>query len=92
VVADFTLALLSVVAGFLGMLLLLVTWFGGRMIEPEGETDLDPILGLRDQPAIHEAQAAFVPMPRHLTTHQEMVSWMTREMPKLLADPSSRQP
>jgi hypothetical protein len=83
------MSLLFIAAGFLGMLLLLISWFGGTMIEPELETSLDPILGMPDQPAIHASQDSFVPMPSHLTTHDEMVAWMTGEMPKLVAHPPS---
>jgi hypothetical protein len=79
------MSLLFIAAGFLGMLLLLISWFGGRMIESEPETSLDLILGMGDQPAIYDSQAPFIPIPRHLTTHTEMVAWMTGEMPKLVA-------
>jgi hypothetical protein len=83
------MSLLFIAAGFLGMLLLLISWFGGRLIEPEPETSLDPILGMRDQLAIYDSKSPFIPMPRHFTTHNEMVAWMTGEMPKLVAHPPS---
>jgi len=86
------MSLLYIAAGSLGMLLLLVSWFGGRVIEPELETNLDPILGRRDQPAIYDFQDPFIPMPSHLTTHDEMVAWMIGEMPKLVANPPFGKP
>jgi hypothetical protein len=86
VVADLALSLLVVLAGAIWMLLLLITWFGSRSITPEIEDDLDPILGARDPVAIYESQGPFIPMPDHLRTSDQMVEWMTKELPKLTAD------
>ena len=72
-----------------GMLLLLVTWFGGRTITPEFEDDLDPINGARDPVAIYESHGPFIPMPEHLKTHDQMIAWMTQELPRLTADMSN---
>src|SRR5215207_949686 len=75
-VADLAISLLVVLAGAVGMLLLLLTWFGGRTITPEIEDDLDPILGARDPMAIYESHGPFIPMPAHLKTNDQMIDWM----------------
>jgi len=85
-VADLAISLLVVLAGAIGMLLLLLTWFGSRSITPEIEDDLDPILGPRDPTAIYESHSPFIPMPAHLKTSDQMVDWMTKELPKLTAE------
>jgi hypothetical protein len=86
VVADLAISLLVVLAGAVGMLLMLLTWFGGRTITPEIEDDLDPILGARDPMAIYESHGPFIPMPSHLKTSDQMIDWMTKELPKLTAE------
>ncbi len=84
--ADLAISLLVVLAGAVGMLFLLLTWFGSRSITPEIEDDLDPILGARDPTAIYESHGPFIPMPAHLKTSDQMVEWMTKELPKLTAE------
>jgi hypothetical protein len=86
VVADLAISLLVILAGAVSMLMLLVAWFGGKAIAPEFEDDLDPILGSRNPMAIHDTQSPFIPMPAHLKTNDQMVEWMTRELPKLTAE------
>lgn len=83
---NLAISMLAILAGALGMLLLLITWFGGRAIEPEFESALHPILGLRDQAAIYDGLGPFIPMPEHLRTADEMVEWMTKELPRLTVD------
>ena len=90
--ADLAISLLVVLAGAVGMLLLLVTWFGSRSLTPEIEDDLDPILGARDPMAIYESYGPFIPMPTHLTTRDQMVEWMTKELPKLTAEIAGPRP
>lgn len=80
------MSLLVVLAGAVGMLVLLLTWFGGRTITPEMEDGLDPILGARDPMAIYESHGPFISMPKHLKTNDQMVEWMTKELPKLTAE------
>jgi len=84
-VADLAISLLIVLAGTVGMLLLLLTWFGSRSITPEIEDDFDPIVGSRDPIAIYESHGPYIPMPEHLKTHDQMVEWMTKELPRLTA-------
>lgn len=45
----------------------------------------DPILGPKDRLAIYDSGGPFIPMPERLKTHDEMVAWMTHELPKLTA-------
>jgi hypothetical protein len=81
--ASFTLDVLAILTGAIGMLWLLLAKFGtwaaapvipfedGRATEAQAPllTDAD------DEPLIE--------MPGHLKTHAEMVAWMTQELPKL---------
>jgi hypothetical protein len=83
---DLALSMLAIVAGSLGMLLLLLLWFGSRTLEPDFESDLHPILGLRDPVEIHDTHGPFIPMPETLRTADQMVEWMTKELPRLTAD------
>ncbi len=87
-VADLAIALLAAGAGFLGMLFLLLLWFGERTtssfdLSPDV---LDPILGARDRVAIYDVGGPFIPMPGHLNTRDEMVRWMAEDLPKLTAE------
>ena len=45
----------------------------------------DPIVGPRDRIAIYDTGGPFIPMPERLKTRDEMVAWMTTELPKLTA-------
>jgi hypothetical protein len=85
-VMDLTIALLSALAGFVCVLWLLLLWVGdgaGSAIAPGLD---DPITGPRDRIAIYESYGPYIPMPDHLKTADEMVDWMTKELPKLTAD------
>ncbi|MBM6595730.1 hypothetical protein [Microvirga pudoricolor] len=84
-VTDLALALVAILAGSVGMLLILLLWFGDSHARPVIPFVDDPIMGPRDQAAIHESQGSFIPMPAHLRSHDEMVAWMTKELPKLTA-------
>jgi hypothetical protein len=46
---------------------------------------IDPIVGPRDRLAIYDRDGPFIPMPDRLKTHDEMVAWMTQDLPKLTA-------
>ena len=48
-------------------------------------TATDPITGSRDRVAIYDLGGPFIPMPAHLRSADEMVAWMTKELPKLTA-------
>ncbi len=84
---DLAIGILAALAGFTAATWLLLLWVGDRAttsfeLSPDG---LDPILGTRDPVAIYD-QGPFIEMPEHLKTHDEMVAWMTKDLPKLLAE------
>jgi hypothetical protein len=84
---DALVAVLAAVAGFFAAIWLLLLWVGehtGAAFDRSPDP-LDPILGPRDRIVICEGGEPFIPMPEHLRTHDEMVSWMTTELPKLTA-------
>lgn len=85
---GFTLDLLMILAGFLGMLWLLRGLFGGRApIVPYAEAftaDEDA------QDTALDAQAPFIPMPGHLKSHTAMVAWMTTELPRLTEEAAGK--
>ena len=84
---EIAIGLLAAVAGFIAALGLLVLWVGDRAASEVGADNLDPIIGARDQIAIYEPLSPYIPMPDHLKTRDEMVAWMTKELPKLTAYP-----
>jgi hypothetical protein len=92
VIADIAVALLASIAGFITALWLLLLWIGESGSASETECILDPILGARDQAAIYASHSSFIPMPDHLKTRDEMVTWMTEELPKLTADAAKHKP
>ncbi len=52
---------------------------------------VDPITGARDRIAIYDSDGSFIAMPSHLKTRDEMVAWMTQELPRLTAaQPNNR--
>jgi hypothetical protein len=46
----------------------------------------DPITGPKDRIAIHDTRGPDISMPEGLSTRDEMVEWMTKELPKLVAE------
>jgi hypothetical protein len=52
---------------------------------------VDPIIspGLRIK--VYDSGGPFIPMPNHLKTRDEMVAWMTKELPKLTTDMQNRR-
>lgn len=76
----------AALAGFIGLRLM---WISHRPPIPRSfrRRAIDPITGTKDRMAIYDSGGPFIPMPTHLTTRDEMVAWMTKELPKLTADP-----
>jgi hypothetical protein len=68
---------LLVVAASAGTLCMLLLCFG--------ETHADPVIPGEDQMAFRplEGEEEFIAMPGHLKTADEMIGWMTRDLPKL---------
>lgn len=81
--AEVAIAVFAASAGFVCMIWVLLLWVGDGAVDPVDERFLDPILGARDPIAIYRSEEPFIPMPSHLRTHDEMVAWMTGELPKL---------
>jgi hypothetical protein len=86
-VGDLAIGILAALAGFTAAIWLLLLWVGDRATESfELSPDaLDPIRGARDPMAIYD-HGPFIAMPEHLKTEDEMVSWMTKDLPKLIAE------
>jgi hypothetical protein len=88
VITGFTLDILVILAGFMGMLWLLTGLFEGRApIVPYAEA-------FAPDEDVHatapDAQAPFIPMPSHLKSREEMVAWMTTELPRLTEEAASK--
>jgi hypothetical protein len=83
VITDATILLLAPVAGFLTALWLLLLWLGDGGT-PEGQTDFHHASDTGQLFMPPEPDAPFVPMPAHLKTSDEIVSWMTKELPRQL--------
>jgi hypothetical protein len=86
-ITGFGLALLAAAIGFILALGLAMFWIGNRVTMPLSirTCSVDPILGARDRVAIYDSHGPFISMPDNLKTHQEIVAWMTKELPKLTA-------
>jgi hypothetical protein len=48
----------------------------------------DPIVGHKNPMAMYDTGGPFIPMPERLQTREEMVAWLTTDLPKLTADRS----
>jgi hypothetical protein len=79
---DFTATVLLAYLGAAGVFLVpfLVS---RRTTDPTVTSPVDPILGEKDQAAIHNLDPSFIPMPDYLRTRDEMVTWMVRDLPRL---------
>jgi hypothetical protein len=53
---------------------------------------VDPIIGPRDRIAMDDSGEVFIPMPLDLKTKDEMVAWMTTELPRLTAEIQNPRP
>jgi len=88
---DFELALMAALAALTGAIGLRFMWTSHRIPTPRRarHTAVDPITGVRDRVAIYDSGDSFIPMPSNLRTSEEMVDWMTKELPKLTATMSN---
>jgi hypothetical protein len=85
---DVTITLLAITLCGVGGIWAVGVWMSQRIhaawSKPtEGP---DPITGPKDRRAIYDTGGPFIPMPDNLKTREEMVAWMTRELPKLTAE------
>ena len=85
---DVAIVLLSVMLCCVGVLWIVGIWISQRIHAAwSGPARTpDPITGPKDRIAIYDTGGLFIPMPDCLKTREEMVAWMTRELPKLTAD------
>ena len=75
----------TVLLAFLGAaaIFLVPLWVCRRTTDPAMTSSVDPILGVKDQAAIHDVDTSFIPLPDHLRTNHEVVTWLTKDLPKL---------
>jgi hypothetical protein len=74
---------------------LLVLWVGERIGRRWATFDsgrADALMRARNHIAIHAAHGSLIEMPAHLKTRDEMVAWMTRELPRLTAGEHRHSP
>ncbi len=92
-VDSLTLDLLIALAALISAIGLALLWFTPRTMMPPSlpAAAPDPVIGAKDQTALHDSKSPFITMPDHLKTHAEMVAWMTRELPKLTAEIHQRR-
>ncbi len=79
---DFTTTLLLAFLGAAAIFLMPI-WVCRRTTDPTITSPIDPILGAKDQAAIHDTDTSFIPMPDHVRTNDEVVTWLTKDLPKL---------
>jgi ABC-type phosphate transport system auxiliary subunit len=93
VVESLTLALLLGLAALISAMGLAFMWFTTRTMMPLSlpAATTAPVLGAKDRREIHDPKSPFIQMPAYLKTHDEMVAWMTRELPKLTAEIHQRR-
>ena len=92
-VDGLTLALLIALAALISATGFALLWFTPRTTIPPSlpAATTDPVLGAKDQTALHDRRSPFILMPDHLKTNNEMVTWMTRELPRLTAERHQRR-
>jgi hypothetical protein len=85
---DFELALLLAFAGLVGAIGVHFTWISHRppTVRRTKQRTIDFTSGAKDDAVICASGSSFIPMPDGLQTHDEMVAWMTKELPKLTAE------
>ena len=81
---DFSATLLL---AFLGAaaIFLMPFWVSRATTDPTIRGPVDPIMGAKDQAAIHDVDTSFIPMPDHVRTNDEIVAWLTKDLPKITA-------
>lgn len=83
---DLALGILVAVLCSYALLWVFIVWIGeriGRRWAAFERCRLDVMLRGRNRMALHQTHGPFIPMPEELKTRDEMVSWMTRELPQL---------
>jgi hypothetical protein len=87
-VVDFELALLIAFAALIGAIGVRFMWISHRppTFWRTKQRAVDQTSGANDDAARCASGGSFIPMPDCLQTHDEMVAWMTKELPKLTAE------
>jgi hypothetical protein len=90
VASSFELVLLLSLAGLTGAIGLRFMWISHRPppLRRRKHTDVDPIIDPSLRIKVYASGETLIPMPDHLKTRDEMVAWMTKELPRLTAAPS----
>jgi hypothetical protein len=85
---DFEMIFFTALAMLTGAIGLRYMWISHRppTLCSAKPTAVDPIISLELPIKVYDAGGSFIPMPNHLKTRDEMVAWMTKELPKLTAD------
>jgi hypothetical protein len=79
---DFAVTLLLACLGAAAVFLVLF-WPSRGSTAPALTSLVGPILGANDEAAIHGSDTSLIPMPDHLRTKDEMVTWLIQELPRL---------
>ena len=92
-VDSLTLALLFALATLISANGFALIWFTPQTNIPPSlpAATTDPVLGTKDQIILPDPKSGLIPMPDHLKTHEEMVAWMARDLPKLTAEIHQRR-
>ena len=87
--SSFELVLLLSLAGLTGIIGLRFVWIshGPPSLWTVKHTAVDPFVSPSLWIKVYDSSGPFIPMPNHLKTQDEMVAWMTKELPKLTAAP-----
>jgi hypothetical protein len=81
---------IGLLAIYLGTLWLLLVRATARPTDYTAPSTVGLISETREHTLVAVDQDSFMPMPDHLTTHAEMVAWMTEELPRLTEGMAAR--
>jgi hypothetical protein len=86
---SFELILFTLLAVLTGVIGLRFIWISHRPppFRSAKHTAVDPIISPRLRIKVYDSGGPFIPMPNHLKTRDDMVAWMTKELPRLTAAP-----
>jgi hypothetical protein len=86
---DLEIIFFTALAMLTGAIGLRYMWISHRppLFQSAKHTAVDPIISPRLRIKVYDLGGPFIPMPYHLKTRDEMVTWMTEELPRLTAAP-----
>ena len=79
---DFSATLLLTCLGA-AAIFLVPFWISRSRTDPTITSRVGPLLGTPDQAATPDSDTSLIPMPDHLTTKDEMVTWLIHDLPRL---------